>query len=258
VAHYFASDVHLRLDCPERDRRFGQWIARLGADDELTIGGDLCDFWMAARPTGQNLSGCASLRALANYRQSGGTLRIMPGNHDLWLCPLFERELGAEIITEPYDVTIHGLRIRLVHGHLLGARRRWKSWMESRAFFDAFGHFPSPVARALDFALAWRNERGLLADEERHLRSYRRYADGYAGTVDIVVVGHVHRAVDLAETSPRLIVLGGWQRRTSYLRVDESGATFHVEHDDTTGQCATAAAAALTTAIDREIKRNEG
>ncbi len=255
MAHYFASDVHLRPDCPDRDRRFGQWIARLGTDDELTIGGDLCDFWMATRPIDQKDGGCASLRALADYRQSGGVLRIMAGNHDLWLCPRYERELGAEIITEPYDVTIHGLRIRLVHGHLLGARRRWKSWMESRAFFDAFGHFPGPVARMLDQALARRNERELLADEERHLKSYRRYAAECAGTVDVVVVGHVHRPVDLAETSPRLIVLGAWQRRTSYLRVDQSGATFHVEHDSTTGPCA--AATASTTTPDRETTPNE-
>jgi UDP-2,3-diacylglucosamine hydrolase len=256
VAHYFASDVHLRLDCPDRDRRFGQWIACLGTDDELTIGGDLCDFWMAARPKDDEFLGCRSLRALAEHRNRGGVLRIMPGNHDRWLCPLYERRLGAEIIAEPYDVVIHGLRIRLVHGHLLGARRRWKSWMESRAFFDAFEYVPSPVARVLDQALAWRNERGLLADEERHLRSYRQYAAGCAGSVDIVVVGHVHRPVDQAETSPRLIVLGGWQRGTSYLRVDESGATFHVQRHAATGQRVPAAAG--TTALDRETKPNEG
>jgi hypothetical protein len=28
-----------------------------------------------------------------------------------------------------------------------------------------------------------------------------------------------------------LIVLGGWQHRTSYLRIDESGAQFRIEDD---------------------------
>ena len=68
----------------------------------------------------------------------------MPGNHDAWLCPFYERELGARIIPEPHDLTIHGLRLQLVHGHLLGARQAWKSWMESHAFFEGFGRVPRP------------------------------------------------------------------------------------------------------------------
>jgi UDP-2,3-diacylglucosamine hydrolase len=231
VAHYFASDVHLRFDQPDRDRRFSRWLDRLGRDDELVIGGDLCDFWMGARSTEDELLKCASLGALAEFQRQGGVLRIMPGNHDAWLCPFYERRLGAQIITEPYDTNIHGLRIRLVHGHLLGARRRWKSWMESRAFFDAFNWVPGPLASMLDHVLEWRNDRGLEADEARHLRRYREYAAECQGNADIVVVGHVHRPVDEPESHPRLVVLGGWQHRASYLKTDDSGATFHIEHD---------------------------
>ncbi len=228
MAHYFASDVHLREDRPERDERFRDWVGTLGPADALTIVGDLCDFWMGARQPAPRLAGYPSLAALAEFRRRGGSLAIMAGNHDHWLCPFYERALGAEILAEPCDRMVRGLRVRMVHGHRLGARRLWKAGMESRAFFRAFGRLPGPLARPLDRILTWRNERGLLADEERHLRVFRAYAASCRAAADIVVIGHVHRPVDETGDGPRLIVLGGWQYRTSYLKIDEAGATFHV------------------------------
>jgi UDP-2,3-diacylglucosamine hydrolase len=235
VAHYFASDVHLRDDQPERNGRFQTWVGGLDAGDALVIVGDLCDFWMGARQSDDQLARYPSLRALADFRNRGGSLAIMAGNHDRWLCPFYERALSAEIIEEPADRVIHGLRVRMVHGHLLGARRRWKAGMESHAFFRAFGWLPLPIARTLDQILTWKNERGLLDDEERHLRVYRSYAASCRDVADLVVIGHVHRAVDESGDRPRLIVLGGWQHRLSYLKIDEAGASFHIVPDPEPG-----------------------
>jgi UDP-2,3-diacylglucosamine hydrolase len=231
VAHYFASDVHLRDDHPERDDRFRSWIGGLEPTDSLVIVGDLCDFWMAAREPEHRLAQYPSLKALGEFRRRGGSLAIMAGNHDHWLCPFFGRALGAEIVEEPHDRAIHGLRVRMVHGHRLGARRLWKAGMESYAFFLAFGWLPLPMARPLDRILTWKNERGLLDDEERHLRVYRTYAASCRDVTDLVVIGHVHRPVDETHDGPRLIVLGGWQYRSSYLKIDDAGASFHVVPD---------------------------
>ena len=60
---------------------------------------------------------------------------------------------------------------------------------------------------------------------------YRTYAESCRGAFDLVVIGHVHTPADLVTAGPRLIVLGGWQRRASYLKVDQSGAILHVEDD---------------------------
>ncbi len=157
MPHYFASDVHLRNDRPDRDRRFHAWLSRLTVDDSLVIVGDLCDFWMGSRRAHEDPFRSESLRALAQFRRQGGSLAIMAGNHDEWLCPFYERELGATIISEPHEMTVHGKRLRMVHGHLLGARHAWKALMESQAFFEAFSHVPGPIARAMDRTLAWRN-----------------------------------------------------------------------------------------------------
>jgi UDP-2,3-diacylglucosamine hydrolase len=235
VAHYFASDVHLRFDRPERNRRFANFLSRLKPDDALYVVGDLCDFSLAARRSATELLECDSLRALAEYRRSGGALAIMAGNHDRWLGSFYADHLGASIITEPHDLNAFGHRVRLVHGHLLGARRPWKAWMESRVFFEAFRRLPQPIADRLDRALTWRNERELLADEERHLRVFRHYAASCRGSADLVVIGHVHRPVDVVDDAPRLVVLGGWQRRSSFLKIDAVGASFHIEEDRAPG-----------------------
>jgi UDP-2,3-diacylglucosamine hydrolase len=242
VAHYFASDVHLRFDQADRDRRFHAWLGRLTSADSLIVAGDLCDFWMGARYREVELLRSASLKALAEFRRQGGALGIMAGNHDAWLASFYKSALGAELIHEPHDVTIYGLRLRLVHGHLLGARRFWKSWLESRTFFEAFSMTPRPLANWLDQILTRRNEQTLDADEARHMRIFRNYAESCRDTADLVVIGHVHAPADLVELRPRLIVLGGWQHRTSYLKIDETGVSFHVEEDRTDNSPAAAVA----------------
>ncbi len=242
MAHYFVSDVHLREDQPKRDSRFRAWLGRLTPADALVIVGDLCDFWMSARSSEDQLASYPSLQALAEFTRKGGSLAIMAGNHDAWLCPFYARTLGARIIDEPHDMTIDGLRVRLVHGHHQGAQRLWKTAMESRAFFRAFGLLPRPLARPLDRILAWKNDRGLHEDEARHLRLYRAYAAACRDVADLVIFGHVHSRTDDAEAIPRLVVLGGWQRQSSYLTIDEAGASFHVlfdgEHPEDPGSSA--------------------
>lgn len=236
MAHYLVSDVHLREDHPERDARFRRFLEGLTPADSLVIGGDLCDFWMGARKSACRLAEYPSLQALTEFRRAGGSLAILPGNHDHWLQPFYRDTMGATLLQEPVDLVVEGLRLRLVHGHRLGARRLWKAGMESHAFFRAFGLLPGPFARPLDRVLIWKNERGLLHDEERHLAVYRTYAASCRDVADLVIIGHVHRAVDEADSRshPRLIVLGGWQYRSSYLCIDEAGAAFRVIPDGPT------------------------
>ncbi len=95
MAHYFASDIHLREDRPDRDQRFRAWVRDLTPADTLVIVGDLCDFWMSARCTEDQLASYPSLRALEEFTRRGGSLEILAGNHDAWLCPFYARALGA-------------------------------------------------------------------------------------------------------------------------------------------------------------------
>jgi UDP-2,3-diacylglucosamine hydrolase len=226
------------MDRPERAQRFSRWVNERQPGQTLLIVGDLCDFWMGSRCSEDELLRCEGLKALVDFRERGGSLEVMAGNHDFWLTPFYERRLGARILSDPHEVTLHGIRLHLVHGHLLGARRKWKAMMESQAFFQAFGRLPGPMAGWLDARLERKNQKSLDEDERRHLEVFRQYADTLRGRADLVVIGHVHRSVDESGAGPRLIVLGGWQKHASYLCIDPGGATFHVLRDHSTGSSA--------------------
>jgi UDP-2,3-diacylglucosamine hydrolase len=233
VAAYFASDVHLRLDHPERGRRLARLVAALDPrDDTLTIVGDLCDFWYAARQFRTDPVACDGLRALTAFRNRGGAVAILIGNHDAWLGPFYVETLGLDLREEPLDLETYGLRGRLVHGHRLEGGRGWKGWMESRAFLRAFRVLPAPLASVLDLLLQWKNERGRARDECRYYALFRRYAARCRGAADLLIVGHVHTPLDDPGSDPRLVVLGGWHAQSSYLRIDDSGASLIVETDD--------------------------
>lgn len=226
---YFTSDVHLRLDRPERGQRFARWVESLGNDDSLTIVGDLCDFWFASRQVQTGVTACPGLKSLADFRARGGQLTIMPGNHDGSLGPFFVNELGARFVPEPLEVEVEGLRILLRHGHLLGGHPVWKRGMESRAFLTAFQNLPPQLASFLDRRLDRRNRKKREGDGTRQLTVYRRYVQSCAGKADLVLLGHVHRSFEDADSTPRLIIPGGWFGQSSFVKVDSSGASLVVE-----------------------------
>ncbi len=72
-----------------------RWVESIAIDDPLFLVGDVCDFWYAARQRRSGPLVCEGLRALERYSRNGGALTILPGNHDLWLGPYYEAELGA-------------------------------------------------------------------------------------------------------------------------------------------------------------------
>ena len=232
MAFYLASDVHMRSDRPERARRSARWVLQLENDTSLLIAGDLCDFWMVAREDENDFMKCAGIAALRDFRTRGGSLEILPGNHDLWACPYYERVLGAD--SGARAVRHDGSRASPARGSRpsAGWRRKvegpdGKPRVQDRLRTPARGRGQS--ARP---ASGRKNTKNLADDEERHIAVFRAYAAGFQGQADLVVIGHVHRAVDDLASNPRMIVLGGWQRGSSYLKIDPAGASFHVVADD--------------------------
>jgi UDP-2,3-diacylglucosamine hydrolase len=227
VPDYFLSDVHLRLDQPDRGHRLARMVDRLGAGDTLTIVGDLCDFWYAARQVDSDPMACAGLRSLAAFRDRGGAITVLAGNHDAWLGPFYERTLGARFLPDSLETRVQGLRALIAHGHRLGAHTPWKSVLKSRAFLAAFRRVPSPLANALGAQLRRTNSRNQEAFDRRGLAVYRKYAERLPDDYDLVILGHVHSPLDTAPRRPRLVVLGGWYAHSCYLVV-EGGIASHV------------------------------
>jgi UDP-2,3-diacylglucosamine hydrolase len=231
VPTYLASDIHLRLDRPDRGRRFATFLEGLQPGDPLILGGDLCDFWFASRQGRSDPMDCPGLRALAEFVSRGGSVTAIVGNHDAWLGPFYEKALGVRVVPEPIVVEAHGVRVRVVHGHLLGARSVWKGAMESRAFLSAFGWVPGPLARGFETLLDRTNEGGRAESDRRHLAVYSRYAESHAEDADLVAFGHIHRPKDLDTMHPRVVILGGWIKGESYLIIDEEGAALVIRKE---------------------------
>jgi len=229
VPDYFLSDVHLRLDRPERSARLARLVDRLGPGDRLTIVGDLCDFWFAARQYKANPMGCAGLRSLARFRDRGGSMVVLAGNHDAWLGPFYERTLGARFVADSLDLVLGGLRVHVAHGHRVGARTSWKAVMESRAFLAGFRSLPGPAADALESLLDSTNRSHQEAFDRRGLDIFRAFAATLGDRADLVVLGHVHKPLDTGEGRPRLVVLGGWHEKSSHLFVEDGRAEHVIE-----------------------------
>lgn len=223
------SDVHLRLDHPERGERLRELVRTLDpAADRLVIGGDLCDFWFAARQSRlpEVVDQCPGLSALRDFRARGGALILIAGNHDAWLGPFYERALGVGFVPEPLTFEAGGRRVHLVHGHRVGARPAWKAWMESRVFLESFRALPEPVARRLARTLDRTNDRGRARSDLKHLALFGRYARDLADRADLVLFGHIHGPRDDPADSegPRRVVLGGWHRGASWLVIPDDPA----------------------------------
>jgi len=230
VAIYVLSDVHLRLDRPDRGQRLAKLVDRLGPNDELVIGGDLCDFWFASRERRRfDPLQCPGLRALVDFQQRGGQVTVLPGNHDHWLGTYYEQRLGFQFQPEPWSQTVYNHSVLLVHGHRLGARKPWKAVMESRAFLFGFQTLPEPLARRLADRLEASNIRHLEATHRRHLAVYRAYAREIAAETDLILLGHVHDVYDEPVDQARMIVLGDWLQGSSYLKLDDHGPQFVIE-----------------------------
>jgi UDP-2,3-diacylglucosamine hydrolase len=227
VADYFLSDVHLRLDRPERGWRLARVVDRLGAGDTLTVVGDLCDFWYAARQRDADPMSCSGLRSLASFRERGGSITVLAGNHDAWLGPFYEQTLGARFLPDRLDAEVQGLRLHITHGHRLGAHTPWKTVLQSRAFLEAFRRVPSSLADALGAQLNRTNAKNQEAFDRRGLSAYRKYAARLVDAYDLVILGHVHSPLDTAPDRPRLVVLGGWYFHSCYLVID-GGSASHV------------------------------
>ena len=223
MAEYFLSDVHLRLDHPDRGERLARLVARLAATDALTIVGDLCDFWFAARQRHADPMTCAGLRSLADFRARGGPITALAGNHDAWLGPFYEQTFGATFLPDGLERDLLGRRTLITHGHRFGARTNWKVALESRAFLAAFRALPPGVANRLGAQLNRTNERNQEQFDRRGLATYQEHVANLGDRYDLVILGHVHRPFN----SPGMIVLGGWQAGSAYLVSDE-GSWQHV------------------------------
>lgn len=121
---YFLSDFHLGAPNEELSREREREICTfldLIKEDCLTLYlvGDIFDFWFEyknAIPKGYT----RFLGKIAEFTDSGISVKWFTGNHDMWIFDYLPKELGIEIIRHPIDITYFEHSFLIGHGDGLG------------------------------------------------------------------------------------------------------------------------------------------
>ena len=173
---------------------------------------------------------CAGLRSLASFRDRGGAITVLAGNHDAWLGPFYERTFGARFLPDcARRSRSRGSGSSSPTGTGSGPRPPGRRCSKSRAFLAAFRRVPAPLADALGAELQADQLQEPGGVRPPGLDIYRKFAGRLAGDYDLVILGHVHSPLDTAPDRPRLVVLGGWHARSCYLVIEEGVASHVVE-----------------------------
>jgi len=225
MPYYFVSDVHLRLDAESEARRFGAFVDTLQADDTLVVGGDLCDFWFSAREQSAEPDRCRGLAALLRFRQRGGQLRLIAGNHDENMEAYYRRWFDCRFDAEPLVLQCEQYRVHLVHGHLIGPVSSFKTAIAGPLFHAVFSRPPAALANWLGEQRLKFNIRTHEGRSQKFMDAYRQYVRQHAdgSGQQIFVFGHVHDVVDECIGSARMILLGEWEVDGHALQIDENG-----------------------------------
>jgi len=121
---YFASDIHLGLPNFEksliREKHLVKWLDSIKADaSELYLLGDVFDFWhewKRAAPQGFT----RFLGKLGELSDTGITIHLFTGNHDIWIYNYLPREIGLILHRKEFMTEILGKKFYLAHGDGIG------------------------------------------------------------------------------------------------------------------------------------------
>lgn len=234
----FISDMHFgRADLATEKMHEASLIACLrhfeDQIDHLFLVGDVFDQYIEY----PNLvpKGFVRFQALlAAWTDAGRPVTYLIGNHDPWHIDYFQQELGVKVVYDSFSEPLYGRNVYLNHGDIVASR-----FPLNRFIKRALQH-PVPVSlyrllfpADMGFRLArWVNQRihtdVINEDVVTQLRNHAK-AVIKDNQVDLVVMGHSHRAELNAELNP---VDGGLYVNTGCWRLHRTFAT--MENDRVT------------------------
>jgi UDP-2,3-diacylglucosamine hydrolase len=234
MAHtLFISDLHLAAERPHITRQFFDFLELAApAAQALYILGDLFEYWVGDDDTDDPLNGRVA-GALAQLTGHGVPVYFMHGNRDVLIGQAFASRCGAQLISDPTVIELHGTRTLLMHGDTLctGDIEYQK--------FRAYAHNPENQSNFLQQPLAARHRQML----DMRAKSEASKSGKNAGIMDVtqsavehalrehgyprLIHGHTHRPArhthSLDGRTCERWVLGDWYQRGSYLRCDAGG-----------------------------------
>lgn len=229
---YFISDLHVRANDDERTHAVLRFLrARQGEAEAVYLVGDVFDFWLGYRHALFSAQ-FSLLRALAELVEAGTRVVLFSGNHDPDPGPL-PASLGIEVHHGPLVAPIQGRTVRLEHGDVVDPR----GWHRRAVCRFARHPWTRAAARWVHPDRAWQLGRlygGDHAPSEYGAPLPQALFDTYfpgraAEGVDVLVMGHYHRAVvhsaRIGDRPVQFFVLGDWVAQRTWLKADQGEFT---------------------------------
>jgi len=229
----FISDLHLAPERPNIVDRFARFLREdARAAVALYILGDLFEYWLGDDAVDEAFNR-AHLDELAALGSTGVEVSFLHGNRDFLLSEEIARRSGLNLIADPAERELFGVRTVLMHGDLLCTDdvryQRYRARVRRPGVIRAFLALPRVVRHAIGGGL-----RRVSESEKRAKTS--TIMDVNQGAVEAVlrahgyprlIHGHTHRPghhVYLVDGHRcERWVLADWYERGSYLRCDEQG-----------------------------------
>ncbi len=229
---FFISDTHLDPARPETTAMFLEIMSeRVSGAKALYLLGDIFEFWIGDDAVSDTASEVA--RATASLAASGTKIYFMPGNRDFLIGAAYAAKAGWEMLAEPAEVEVNGVKLLLLHGdslctddHAYQAFRQqvrnpaWQQDFLSRSIVERLNMAEQARAQSKDYT----------ADADNAIMDVNNQAvlEEFAkSSAKVMIHGHTHRpnthslAID-GEPYKR-VVLGDWYQDAWLIEADENG-----------------------------------
>lgn len=207
-----------------------QLLARPPA--HLVLLGDLVEYWLESEQAAQRHA--PVLDRLRRLSRLGWELDVVAGNREAMAGRRLELAAGCRLHWPHLDLTVGGLRIRVVHGDRLchdPGYRALASLLRSFVFRVWQGVHPIAVRELVARWMRSNSRSHRLAREtDRRRQPFldpRRVA-GASRRADLLVAGHIHRTLRRRLRGVELILVGDWPgRRGSWVEIFSDGRVEH-------------------------------
>ena len=230
---YFASDFHLGVPSLEesrnREKKLVNWLSMAAEDaTEIFLVGDLFDFWFEYKftiPKGF----VRFLGKIAEIVESGITVYIFTGNHDMWMFDYLEKETGVKILRSPQEFVYNEKQFFIGHGDGLGPGD-YSYKLIKKIFSNPLCQWLfERVHPNLSFKIAnyWSRKSRENDSQPTSFLQQKEWLVQYAKQLlknkhyDFFIFGHRHLPVEyqISEKS-KYINLGDWIKHNSYAKFE--------------------------------------
>ena len=239
---YFASDFHLGVPDYEsslvREKKVVAWLDSIKHDAaEIYLVGDLFDFWFEYKYTVPK-GFVRLLGKMAEITDSGTTVHVFTGNHDMWMFGYLTKEIGVQLHREPIEKIYNGKTFFIGHGDGLGpgdgkykilkwiCNNKFCQWWFTRVHPNlafAIGHYCSRKSRIATGT----SDSVYLGDDKEWLVLFckEKLKEKH---FDYFIFGHRHLPIDVkVGEKSTYINLGEWVNYYTYTEFD--GTQIHLK-----------------------------